>query len=169
VFTRREYKDFLVESLQYCQKEKGLTIYAWCIMSNHIHLMVSTSKDFKLEYTIRDFKKYTSVHLCRMIEKNINESRREWMIESFRKAASKRRKHIKYQLRQASYHPVELSTNEMIDQRLDYFHFNPVKAGIVGEPEHYLYSSALDYMTGRKGMLEVALIEWFWKLMVARK
>jgi len=39
VFTRKEYSDILIESLRYCQQEKGLVIYGWCIMSNHVHLI----------------------------------------------------------------------------------------------------------------------------------
>ncbi len=159
VFTRCEYKDCIIKNLQYCQKEKGLNLHAWCIMTNHIHLIASSSHPFKLENTVRDFKKFTSVQICRMIESNLKESRREWMLGIFRKAASMSKKHIKYQFWRASYHPVELSTAAMIDQRLAYIHFNPVKAGIVDDPQYYLYSSAMDYYAGRKGLLEVVLIE----------
>ena len=42
VFIRSTYVDIVLESLRYCQKEKGLRIHAWCIMSNHVHLMIST-------------------------------------------------------------------------------------------------------------------------------
>src|SRR5215216_5947569 len=77
VFTRQEYKDILLESLRHCQKEKGLEVYAWCIMSNHIHLIVGRSKEeIKLEDIVRDFKKFTSVQLCKAIESNASESRR---------------------------------------------------------------------------------------------
>jgi putative transposase len=77
VFTRREYRDLLLESLRHCQKQKGLEIYAWCIMSNHIHLIVGREGESKIEEIIRDFKKFTSVHIVRAIEANKSESRRE--------------------------------------------------------------------------------------------
>ena len=67
VFTRQEYRDLLLDSLRYCQKEKGLEIYAWCIMSNHIHLIVGKEKEAKIEEIVRDFKKFTSVKICRAI------------------------------------------------------------------------------------------------------
>jgi len=159
VFTRIEYKDFLVQSFKYCQKEKGLIIYAWCLMTNHFHLIGGTRGILKLDNIIRDFKKYTSVHLCRMIEGNYHESRKNWMLDMFRETALNSDKHQKYQFWQRSYHPVELSTNEMIDQRLDYLHNNPVKAGYVFSPEQYVYSSAVDYMTNRKGLLDVVIID----------
>jgi putative transposase len=74
VFTRVEYKNLLLENLRYCQKEKGLEIYAWCIMSNHIHLAVGTEGRNKIEDIIRDFKKYTSVLIIKAIEENERES-----------------------------------------------------------------------------------------------
>ena len=67
VFTRQEYRDLLLDSLRYGQKEKGLEIYAWCIMSNHIHLIVGKEKEAKIEEIVRDFKKFTSVKICRAI------------------------------------------------------------------------------------------------------
>jgi len=62
VFTRKEYRDKLIQSLQYCQKEKGLNIYSWCIMSNHVHLVVS-AKNNNTSDILRDFKKFTSKRL----------------------------------------------------------------------------------------------------------
>jgi putative transposase len=159
VLTRREYKDLILESLKHCQKEKGLSIYAWCIMSNHIHMIVGREREeFKIEDIIRDFKKFTSVHLCRAIESNNTESRREWMLELFSRSGLESKKHVKYMFWQNEYHPVELSTNEMMDQRLDYIHNNPVEAGIVDKAEEYLYSSARDYFTNEKGLLDLKFI-----------
>jgi hypothetical protein len=52
---------------------------------------------------------------------------------------------------------LEVSTNAMIDQRLDYIPMNPVKECIVYEPEHYVYSSAR-YYTGERGLIEVEFL-----------
>lgn len=60
VFTRNEYKDILLESLRYCQQGKGMEIYAWCIMSNHVHLLFSSGKEEKPELTLGSFKRFTS-------------------------------------------------------------------------------------------------------------
>ena len=159
VFTRQEYKDLVLESLSYCQKEKGLEIYAWCIMSNHVHLIVGRASDLKIEEIIRDFKKFTSVQLCRSIQSNAKESRREWMLELFKGAATQSKKHINYMFWQNEYHPVELCTKEIMRQKLDYLHNNPVEAGIVNKAEEYLYSSARDYYGNAKGLLEIKFIE----------
>ena len=76
VFSRREYKDIFVESIRHCQSKKGLEIYAWCIMSNHVHLIAGTN-DRPLEGILRDMKKFTSSKITEAIKGNIAESRRE--------------------------------------------------------------------------------------------
>jgi REP-associated tyrosine transposase len=63
-----------------------------------------------------------------------------------------------YQFWRQDYHPVELETNEMMDQRLDYMHNNPMEASNVENPEDYMYSSAKDY-SRRKGLLKIV----FWE------
>ena len=158
VFTRRQYCELLIDSLRHCQKEKGLVLWAWCIMSNHVHLIVGREQGFKIEEIIRDFKKFTSVQLCRAIEESQEESRREWMLAYFSKAAAASKKHTKYMFWQNEYHPIELSKNAMMDQKLEYIHENPVKAGIVDHAEAYVYSSARDYYSEEQGLLEVKFI-----------
>ena len=77
IFTRKEYRDIAIESLIYCQHKKGLVIFAYVIMSNHIHLFARSSKG-NLSGTIRDFKNFTSKRFIEIVEDKI-ESRREWM------------------------------------------------------------------------------------------
>ena len=89
VFTRKDYAHLVVESLQYCQKEKGLTIYAWCLMSNHLHLIVSAAERFALSAILRDFKKFTSSTILKAIEQNPQESRQNWMLWLFKAAGAK--------------------------------------------------------------------------------
>lgn len=103
---------------------------------------------------MRDFKKFTSVQICRSIEGNMLESRKSWMLNVFKSAASDSAKHEKYKFWQNEYHPIELNDNTMMDQKLEYVHDNPVKEGIVVKPEDYMYSSARDY-AGIKGLLDI--------------
>lgn len=148
VFTRKEYKLELVNSLNYCVKSKGLTIYGWCIMSNHIHLIARARDGYKLSDIIRDFKKFTAKRIIHMIQ-NRPESRREWMVNQFRYAGSNLKRITNFKFWKDDNHAVELS-GQMIETRLDYLHRNPVEALIVEEPEQYLFSSARDY-SGTKG------------------
>jgi putative transposase len=80
-------------------------------------------------------------------------------MELFKRAASESGKHAKYMFWQNDYHPVELSTNLLLRQRLDYIHNNPVVAGIVDKAEEYLYSRARDYCGTGKGLLDILFIE----------
>lgn len=73
----------MVESLRYCIEQKGLTLYAWVIMTNHVHLIIS-SKNARLEELVRDIKKFTSKQIIKAISENHEESRKEWMLSMFR-------------------------------------------------------------------------------------
>lgn len=158
VFTRPIYKNILIDSFKHCQKEKGLLIYAWCIMSNHLHLIVASDGKFKLSDIVRDFKKFTSTKIIKQIQGEAKESRRNWMLWLFKEAGRRNSNNVHFQFWQQDSHPVELISNKFMDQKLNYIHHNPVVTGIVENPEEYLYSSARDY-AGSKGLLELVLIE----------
>ncbi len=153
VFTRKEYPEIVVESLRFCQKEKGLVIHAWCIMSNHLHLIIAKNGTADLHEIMRDMKKFTSAQITKAIEES-NESRKGWMLWLFRSAGERNPNNKKYQFWQQDNHPLELISPKFILQKLQYIHRNPVAAGIVTESQYYRYSSAIDY-AGGKGLLEV--------------
>jgi putative transposase len=157
VFTKNPYFDILLDSLKYCQKNKGLLIHAWCIMTNHLHLIISRNDKEDLSGIVRDFKKFTSTQIIEAIQKE-NDSRKNWMLWIFKSAGQRNPNNNKYQLWQQNSHPEELISNKFIDQKLDYIHNNIVITGMVENPEDYLYSSARDY-AGIKGLLEVDLLE----------
>jgi hypothetical protein len=104
-------------------------------------------------------KKYTSRQITELLTENVKESRKKWMLNMFRFVGEQREDNTIYQFWQFGFHPVELHTNEMLEQRLNYLHENPVKAGLVWEPWHYKYSSAIDYYTEEKGLLEIVKID----------
>ncbi len=148
VFTREEYKNILIESLKFCQKEKGLQIYGWVLMTNHIHLIISSNKE-KLSDIIRDFKKYTSSKVYAAIQNNQRESRKNWLLWLLRKDD-------KVWFWEEGYHGEEITTRDFFDSKLQYIHMNPVRAGLVEKEEEYLYSSCGDYYGVKKGLLELA-------------
>ncbi len=157
LFTRSVYRQILIDSLKYCQKNKGLILYAWCIMTNHVHLIIGTN-DRSMEGILRDMKSFTSRKLKETIIGNAEESRKKWILWMMKQTGNKNRNNLEWQLWQQHNHPIELSNEQLISQRLDYLHNNPVKAGFVQNPEDWLYSSAGDYC-GRKGFLDVVLID----------
>ena len=79
IFTRETYIEILLDSLRFCQNQKGLKIYAWVVMTNHIHLIVRSNQN-NLSDIIRDFKKYTSTTIYKAIENNAKESRKKWLL-----------------------------------------------------------------------------------------
>ncbi len=158
VFTRKEYRDILIESLKFCQKEKGLLLHGWCIMSNHVHLIVS-AKDENLSDILRDLKKFTSKQIIASIIKNETESRREWMLSIFRNQAEKNSHNVNYQFWRQDNQPKELYSPAFTVQKLNYLHNNPVEAGLVEKAEDYLYSGARNYVYGNSsGLIEVLRI-----------
>ena len=157
VFTRNEYKDILVDSLEYCQKEKGMEIYAWCIMTNHVHLIFRSIGDYKPEQILGDFKRFTSKKVVNAIINNPRESRKEVFLEQFSKAASKSSNVYKYQFWRHDNKPIEVSSNKVIAEKINYIHRNPVDEGYVFRPEEYRYSSAVDY-AGEIGLINDVVV-----------
>jgi putative transposase len=141
VFTRKKYADEIIKNLNYCIEHKGLEIYEFCIMSNHLHLICS-AKDGEVGKVIRDFKSFTAKEIIRSIDENPQESRKEWLLYMFRYFAKGSSPKCEFQFWQHHNHPVWLESRKFILQRTRYIWNNPVKAGIVSEPQHYIYSSA---------------------------
>jgi len=158
VFSRKEYADILVESLIHCQKEKGLKIHAWCIMSNHVHLILSATEPNKLSDILRDLKKFTSTNIIKAISENDKESRKSWMLWIFKDAGEKNNRNKDYQFWQQDNHPIECNTNEILETRLVYLHQNPVRAGLVRYEQDYVYSSGIDYCAEGKGLIEIDFV-----------
>ncbi len=141
VFTRRIYSDYIIDNLTFCQQQKNLNIYAYVIMTNHLH-MVTNVTDGSLSDVLRDFKTYTSKNLVKIIAENIQESRKEWMLKAFEKAGKYNPLNIHHQFWLNGNYPVLLYSPAVTDQKIDYIHENPVKASFVGSAHEYWYSSA---------------------------
>jgi REP element-mobilizing transposase RayT len=157
VFTRNEYKDILLDSLRFCQRGKGMEIFAWCIMTNHVHLIFRSSTDYRPELLLGDFKRYISKAIIKAIQENPRESRKENLLNIFKKAAEKSSNVTNYQFWRHDNKPIELFSNKVIFQKFNYIHQNPVEEGYVFKPEEYRYSSAVDY-AGNKGMLDGVIV-----------
>jgi REP element-mobilizing transposase RayT len=155
IFTRQIYRDMVVDSLQYCRKNKGLLVYAYIVMSNHVHLIVR-AENGNLSDVVRDIKKYTATAILKNIEEGI-ESRKEWILNRFAFAARKHVHNSTYQVWTHENHAVELFSPDFTQQKIDYIHLNPVRAGWVENPEDYLYSSARNY-AGLPARIEIDFI-----------
>ncbi|MDN5205106.1 transposase [Fulvivirgaceae bacterium BMA10] len=156
VFTRPCYSEIIIESLKYCQRRKGLIIYAYCIMSNHVHLIVSSDLNNDLSRIIGDFKKFTSNKIIKSIEMG-PESRRNWMLWIFQQAGLRDKNNKRHKFWKNGNHPEELFTGKFLKQKLSYIHNNPVAAQIVENPEDYVWSSAKSY-AGKKGLIDIEFL-----------
>ncbi len=157
IFTRPIFKHVILESLTYCQKNKGLIIYAWVLMSNHLHMIVGSTGDNKVSDIMRDFKKFTSKEILNVLLADGTESRREWMLNRFEYAGKNDAKIKNYRFWQQGNDAQEIYLNDYFNQKLNYIHENPVKAELVNRAEDYRYSSAIDY-AGGKGLLDVVIV-----------
>jgi REP element-mobilizing transposase RayT len=159
VFTRLNQKQVIIQALQYCQNKKGLEIYGYCIMHSHIHLLCKATNGFILSDVMRDFKKFTSKKIIQTIQDE-PESRREWMLDYFKKACEHLKQNQQYKVWQNGYHAEHIYSNKFIKQKMDYIHNNPVNEKIVILPEDYYFSSARNY-ADLDNDLKVILLDMF--------
>lgn len=155
IFTHKNHKVLLINSLKYCQENKGLNIFGWCLMSSHLHMIVSTEGNL-LSDILRDFKKFTSKAIINQINED-PESRREWLLEQFKKAGAPLQRITNFKFWQDENHAKEIYGNNFLWEKLDYIHNNPVEEMIVSKPEDYLFSSARNYAE-LESVLDVILI-----------
>src|SRR5688572_19752043 len=116
VFTRREMKLAIINSLKFCQKNKGLVIYAWCLMHNHLHMIISAKPGFDLSGILRDFKKFTSKKIVQLI-KDEPESRREWMLYRFEYAGKYKKRITGYKVWQDGNQPKQITGTRFMLQK----------------------------------------------------
>jgi putative transposase len=158
VFTRQEYRDIFLDSVRYCQKNKGLEVCAYCMMSSHVHMIIGRNKEQGLDGIIRDLKKFTSTQIIEAIRHNPQESRKELFMWLFGRAGKKNSNNTNYQFWQQNNQPIMLTKESKVYEIVDYIHNNPVVAGIVRYPDEYLYSSASNYARKPECVLDVIVI-----------
>lgn len=115
--------------------------------------------DLSFSDIIRDFKKFTSKKIIRAIIEE-PESRREWLLDSFKKACTHLKRYQEYKIWQDGYHAEHIYSNSFIKQKVYYIHNNPVEELVVSSPEHYYFSSAKNYAE-MENDLDVVLLYLF--------
>jgi putative transposase len=151
VFTRPRYLDIVTSSLTFCRQQKGLRLYAFVILDNHLHLLVSSDN---LSQVIRDFKRHTAKEILAAAR----QEDKQWLLKQFEFFKSLHKGKSQHQVWQEGFHPQAITTEDMLRQKLDYIHYNPVRLGLVESPEDWRYSSARNYL-GQNGVLEIDAIE----------
>ncbi|MDZ7845999.1 MAG: transposase [Owenweeksia sp.] len=125
-----------------------MEIFAWCIMTNHIHLVFRTIEEHRPEVILGDFKRYTSREILKAITSSPRESRKEWLMERFRTAAGEKN----YPFWRHDNKPIELWSNKVISEKIRYLHNNPVKEGPCGQDPMNTSIAVLVIMQKRKAI-----------------
>lgn len=161
IFSRLECRDIIVDSLKYCSEQKGLSIHAYVIMTNHIHLVATAQEDSAgLSAVIRDFKRHTAKELINCITENNKESRREWMDVVFKHHGMNNQRNETYQIWIQDNRPMQCIHPKFTIQKINYIHNNPVKAGIIRRAIDYYYSSTGNYAGEEDVLMEVDIIDF---------
>jgi putative transposase len=147
IFGSRAVAQIVLDSLQFLQDHDRLTVYVYIIMEHHIHLIVSS---LDLSKEIGDFKSFTARTIIEFFKNN----HVYHILKQLEHARIQHKKDRTYQLWQEGSHPELIQGDEMMRQKIEYIHNNPVKRGYVDDPTHWRYSSARNY-AGQEGLLEV--------------
>lgn len=155
LFSRKIYRDILLQNMRYCKVHKSLSIGAYVIMSNHMHV-IWQSNNGQLSDCLRDFKSYSTKLFIETIQ-SVPESRKDWLLHMFGFYAKRTNQNKEFKIWMSNNHPEEITSEQFLKTKLNYIHYNPVRAGWVNEPKEYIYSSASNYVSG-KGVMEIDLL-----------
>jgi len=150
VFTRPETTDIVLDSLRFLQEHDRLTLFGYVLLENHLHL-VAAAEDLSKE--IGDFKSLTA----RKVIDYLKERRVKMLLDQLKYYKVRHKIDQEYQLWQEGSHPQMIQNDEMMRQKLDYIHLNPVKRGFVDDPADWRYSSARNY-AGQEGVIPVTTV-----------
>jgi len=151
VFTRKSHFDILINSLKFCRQNKGLKLFAYVILDNHLHLVVSGDN---LSNTIKDLKHHTAREIISLAQKE----EKSWLLNQFKFYKQKHKLDSDYQVWQEGFHPKQITAEGMLRQKIEYIHHNPVRIGLVEKPEDWLFSSARNYI-GLAAVMEIDFLE----------
>jgi len=148
IFTSKKYFDILIETLKFSQENKKLKIYSYVILDNHFHLICQVDK---LDNIMRSIKSYSAKKIIELLK----EDKRNDILKIFANERSIDKIGCKYQVWQEGYHPELIMGDEILSQKIEYIHHNPIKRGLVESEEDWIYSSAGYYLKEREGFIKV--------------
>jgi REP element-mobilizing transposase RayT len=147
IFTRSETVNIILDSWRYLQVNRSFVLYGYVILENHLHLVAEAPN---ISNVIGDFKSYTA----RLIIDHLRQANAKTVLQQLGYFKASYKTDAVYQLWQEGSHPQAINGDEIMSQKLDYIHNNPVERGYVDMAEHWRYSSARNYL-GMPGLIEV--------------
>jgi putative transposase len=156
VFIRPVYKQIVVHSLNHFIDHKGLSVYAWCLMTNHLHLLAQAKENCVIAEIEKEFKSFTTRKILEAIDTE-PAVRKKWMLDRFENFSNMLGMIKKFQVWQTCSSPnlLDVKKKEMLLEYVDHIHNNPVRDRIVDTSCDYLYSSARDY-SGMQGLVNIS-------------
>jgi REP element-mobilizing transposase RayT len=151
VFTRPEAVEIAFECWRFLQQRRDFVLYGYVVLENHLHLIASAPE---LANAMKSFKMFTARQLIELLEQHSAEV----LLGQLRALKLEHKRKSDYQVWQEGSHPKQIQNEEMMRQKLEYLHNNPVKRGYVDDPLHWRYSSARNY-AGQPGLVEV-VTDW---------
>jgi REP element-mobilizing transposase RayT len=156
IFEIESIRKIVIDSLNFLIEKKNLIIYGYCIMNNHLHMIANTESPYLLKDVMRDFKRFTSTRITEALMNFYNEN--QDFLTHFHWAAENHSKQILSKVWKDGNHAIELYSTKFFRQKLNYIHFNPVRAGYVDYIEDWPFSSAKDYLGGQSVLKKVHFI-----------
>ena len=150
------FKMILIDSISYCQLNKGLQVYAYCIMPNHVHMIVQAVDEESISGILRDMKTHTAKAIIKKLEVEKPVGYEE-VLAKFEAAGKALKRIKKYKVWQDGNHAKLLYGNRFIIEKLNYIHNNPVEYGLCKVPWSYKFSSANNY-AGKPSLINVILL-----------
>ena len=150
IFTKPEYFKMIIDSLKYCRKNKGLLLYEFVIMTNHLHLIAKATEGYKLSQIISDFKKHTTREILKELEKD----NRRYILNLIKNSFSKK-KDYQNQIWQRENYPELIFNEKFLNEKINYIYNNPVKKEFVIKQEDWKYSSARNRILNDDSIIEL--------------
>jgi REP element-mobilizing transposase RayT len=151
IFTSPVMFDIIIESLRFLRETGSLKIFSYVILENHLHMIVS-SED--LSNNMMRFKSYTARKIIDFAESKNN----TWLLKQFKEEKKDFKNDRTYQVWQEGFHPQLIQSEEMLRQKIEYIHYNPVRRGYIDDPSNWVYSSARNYLKDDNSILEIDFI-----------
>jgi putative transposase len=156
VLENDDYKNLIINTIKFYQNNKGLVVYGYCIMPNHIHMIVQSVSEFTISDILRDVKKFTAKAIVNILEVEKPEGYQN-ILNKFAEAGKSLKRITTYKIWQDGNQAKLLYSNKFLMEKLAYIHNNPVEYGLCSVPWEYKYSSAANYIE-KNSMLEVVLL-----------
>ncbi len=147
IFSQDNYFQIMLENFKFYSKKYEMEITAFVIMPNHFHLICNCKE---LRKAIQYIKSYTAKEIL----KQLNEDGNYKILAKLYEGKSGYKTKSNYQVWQESFHPQQIKDQKMLKQKIDYIHYNPVRKGLVENPEDWKYSSARFYLKNENCGLE---------------